>query len=479
MPKYVYTLLKIIAIQQKLIIALMIFALGKKFEFLNSKSDDKPIDKKYHRLIVDKMPIFKKIVKFDYKILLEQYQLKHNKPLKPIKRRKESSVPKSLICPICGAPHIYIYDNNGHKGQFKCKICNTNFHEKNHFAKFVVFKCPHCGKTLEKIKERKDFFVHKCTNKKCSFYLKNLQKMDADERKIYKNDPSKFKLHYIYREFTFDFNSLDKDSLVPIPSDLSKIQVSPYTLGLILSYNINFGISARKTANLLKEIHGINISYQSILNYAKAVATNVKPIIDNYPYKLSDSICGDETYTKVLGKWKYIFFFFDTKKKIILSHYTSSSRDTKSACKALIDVISKYRELPEDFQVIVDGNPIYLLAQQFFAQHDINFNVEQVIGLTNKDKVSKKFRPLKQIIERLNRTFKENYHYTNGYNSHSGAFTSVTLFTAYFNFLRPHSSLENNVPVVIPELTDLPNMPARWGKLIELSQYFIPEKHIA
>ncbi|KDE48983.1 hypothetical protein DI43_00650 [Geobacillus sp. CAMR12739] len=37
----------------------------------------------------------------------------------------------------------------------------------------------------------------------------------------------------------------------------------------------------------------------------------------------------------------------------------------------------------------------------------------------------------------------------------------VTLFVAYFNFLRPHSALEGRVPVVIPELADLPPVPTR------------------
>ena len=49
----------------------------------------------------------------------------------------------------------------------------------------------------------------------------------------------------------------------------------------------------------MREVHGINISHQSVLNYADAVARNVKPFIDNYKYDLTDSICGDETYIKV------------------------------------------------------------------------------------------------------------------------------------------------------------------------------------
>src|SRR5690625_6816242 len=125
--------------------------------------------------------------------------------------------------------------------------------------------------------------------------------------------------------------------------------------------------------------------------------------------------------------------------------------------------------------VVVDGYPIYILAQHYFAQHGIHFDIHKVIGLTNDDPVSKEHRPLKQIIERLNRTFKGNYRATTGFGSQTGSVSYVTLFVAYFKFLRPHASLENKAPVVIPELEKQPHMPARWTKLIELFDDLLAE----
>ena len=80
----------------------------------------------------------------------------------------------------------------------------------------------------------------------------------------------------------------------------------------------------------------------------------------------------------------------------------------------------------------------------------------QVIGLTNEDPVSAEYRPLKQIIERLNRTFKGHYRATTGFGSEAGSVSFVTMFVAYFNFLRPHAKLEKRVPVAIPELEQMP-----------------------
>jgi putative transposase len=460
-------LLHFIQVQNNIILYLL-FLLGA---IKASKLPDAPIDKAYRKLKVDDMPIFDKVKKYDYKVLLNEHFANTGKELKPVKSKVP--VPESIICPCCEAPHSYIYDNNGGKGQFQCKICKSTFTRKNQFSKSVILRCPHCNKALVAIKDRKFFVVYKCKNNDCSFYLKNIRSLSKEEKDLFELEPHSFKVRYIYRAFNIDFKPLSKTSPVKGSVSLPKIYASNQVLGLVLTYYVNYGLSARKTAAIMKDIHEVNISHQTVLNYANSVSIITKPFIDHYPYELSGSICGDETYIRVNGKWHYIFFFFDAVKKIILSYHVSPNRDTPSAIIALDDVLSKFKKIPEKLNIIVDGNPIYLLAQHFFAQYDIFFDVSQVIGLTNEDPVSKELRPLKQIIERLNRTFKGNYRSSHGFGAQRGSVAFVTLFAAYFNFLRPHASLEKKVPVVIPELDALPNMPARWIKLIQLSEEYI------
>jgi len=297
--------------------------------------------------------------------------------------------------------------------------------------------------------------------------------MTSEQKALYKKSPHSFKLRFIYRKFHFDFTPLSKDNTnLPIV-DLPNITASPHVLGLILTYHVNYGLPLRKTAALMFDVHGVKISHQTIANYCHAVAPRIKPFVDNFPYELSDSHCGDETYIKIKGKWNYIFFFFDTVKKIITSYRVRRNRDYQSAILAVNDVLVKFKEIPNKLNLITDGNPIYLLARQWFAQFGIHFDITQVIGLTNDDEVSKEYRPVKQIIERLNRTFKGNYKPSGGFSADFGAISSVTLFVVYFNFLRPHSALDGNVPVLIPQLNDLPNMPAKWIKLIALSEDYI------
>ena len=86
-----------------------------------------------------------------------------------------------------------------------------------------------------------------------------------------------------------------------------------------------------------------------------------------------------------------------------------------------------------------------------------------VIGLENVNAESKELRPFKQIIERLNRTYKFHTRPRAGFKSFAGAVNLTTLFVAYYNFLRPHSSLEKSrSPVWLNCLKGFVNFPKQW-----------------
>ncbi|WP_445677963.1 IS6 family transposase [Robertmurraya sp. FSL R5-0851] len=378
-PQLLTYLMEFIKYQDQVIRTLLTLLIGKgMFE----KPEETPVNKPYRKLQVDDLPIIEALQKHDYRILLTEYLEKNGKHLKPVQRRSnvKTAVSTSMSCPKCGAQSDYLYANNGGKGQYQCKVCTCVFNEKSRYLKEAILKCPHCSKTLEKVKARKDFDVYKCKNNDCSYYQRKLNGMSSKEKKQFKKDPQAFKIRYIYRQFRIDFQPLSKSTPQKPKVDLSRLYVSPHTLGLILTYHVNYGLSARKTAALMKDVHGVSISHQSILNYENAVALTLKPYVDYYPYELSDQFCGDETYIRVNGRWHYLFFFFDAVKKIILSYPVSPNRDTATAIRAIDDVLVKMKDIPKDLTFVVDGNPIYLLAQHFFAQHDIQFDIKQVIA---------------------------------------------------------------------------------------------------
>ena len=110
-------LLHLISVQQKIITYLIGVITGQS---MARSAYDEPVSKPYRKLQVDDMPKIEIPEKCRYQDLLDAYLLKKGKPLKPVKRHRNSKarVPNTMQCPRCAAPHTYLYDNTGGRGQF-------------------------------------------------------------------------------------------------------------------------------------------------------------------------------------------------------------------------------------------------------------------------------------------------------------------------------------------------------------------------
>lgn len=435
---------------------------------------------KYQKFKVDKLP---KIVchrqDWDFNDLNAYYTWKYGKPVKPVKRHSECDIPDSCTCPACKAPRSYLYRNNGKGGQLMCKVCGTLFAPGgNRFSRKLSLKCPYCGHALSPKKDRHHFVVHKCVNPKCPYYLRNLKKVD---RKDLAEDygKNKYKLHYIYREFTTDFFKMDITSLPRNASSLRFTKNNSHIMSLCLTYRVNLGLSLRKTAQAMMDIHGIRVSHQMVANYCKTAALCVKPFVDTYPYEKDAqhlAFAADETYIKVRGVKGFVWLVINAATRAIIGYRVSSERTVGPCIMAMRMAFQHIKEIPKGFRFIADGYSAYpLAAQQFFRRfgEKFRFDITPVIGLQNDDAVSKEFRPYKQIIERLNRTYKASYRPTNGFDNYDGANYDLSLWVAYYNFLRPHQHNHFRTLVHDIRLDAGENMPAKWQILIKLGQQAI------
>lgn len=429
--------------------------------------DDKPDDVKYRLFNVDGPAIIEPFVKIEHK---DYKQLVKENNIKPIKRQNGKNITIDVKCPCCGAPKDYLYDNTGKQNQFECKVCSYIFSTNPNKNKDIVLKCPHCKHILDHRVSREDFDVYFCRNDNCPFYLKNKSSMNVHDINLYKKYPEKFKLRYVYRKFNIKIPTLTDDyrKFIQSPIDISKAYSSQYIIGLCLTYHVNYGLSYRQTASVLQDVHEVYISYKTVENYCKAASSIVHPLLEFYPYELSDTIAADETYIKILGKTNYIFFYFDAIKKITTSFRVFAKRDSLSSIKAAYSTLIKYNTLPESLKVVSDGNPIYNVAVQYWCQNGLPFKLYQVIGLTNQDDTSKEYRSQKQIIERFNRTLKYYYRPKGGFTSLDNANSYMVLFATYNNFLRVNSSLNYKTPVELEELKGISNMPNKWIELLNL-----------
>jgi transposase-like protein len=411
----------------------------------------------------------------DWQALLTEYEKQHHKPLPPVKYRTGSpSLPQRVRCPACNAPPDYLYYNDGKKrSQLRCKICEQLFPVEKRFRKGKKTKyfCPYCQHALFTWKERKEVTIYKCCNDACPHRLQKMSKWNEKEKTLAKRRSSQFKLCYQYREYHYQPHELTLPQPNKPTVDLATIHNGPDILGLVLTFYVSFALSARKTALVLRSVFCIPISYQTVLNYAAAAAFYCHSFNLKHKGPIDEINAGDEAYLKVMGTYHYVFFFLSSKSLKITAYHLANTRKTLPAIVAMKEAIRTAK--PGQIIILVtDGNPSYPAGIHFLnAQRTKDASVQhrKVIGLQNLDSESEAYRPYKQLIERLNRTFKHHIKPSHGFNSTNGAVALVTLFVTHYNFLRPHMSLNWRVPIDLPELTEISTLQGKWAKVLSLA----------
>lgn len=279
-------------------------------------------------------------------------------------------------------------------------------------------------------------------------------------------------MHYTYREYHYELSQLDHSAPEKPKVDLALIHNSQNVLGLILAFHISFAISARKTALILRQIFGVKLSYQTVLNYCESAAHYCHKFNMDNKGPVDDTQAGDEAYIKIKGKQHYAFLFISGKNPKITAYHVANNRETLPAIIAMNEAIRTAD--PNQKQILVtDGNPSYPAGIHFLNQSKSDGSKilhRKVIGLQNLDSESEEYRPFKQLIERLNRTYKHHIRASHGFKEMNGAVAMTTLFVTHYNFLRPHMRLNYEVPVPSPLLQGISTLQGKWCKIISSAQ---------
>ncbi|MDI6786635.1 MAG: DDE-type integrase/transposase/recombinase [bacterium] len=242
----------------------------------------------------------------------------------------------------------------------------------------------------------------------------------------------------------------------------------------MISFYISFAVSARKTALVLQSVFNINISYQTVLNYAETSSYYCHSFNLRNKGLIDDISAGDEAYIKIKGKHNYVFFFISSKRLKVITYHVADNRGTLPATISMLEAIRTAKE-DQEITLITDGNPSYPAGIHFINSksklNNIINNIKhgKVIGLQNLDKESEEFRPFKQLIERFNRTYKHHVRPSHGFNCFNGAVAITTLFVTHYNFLRPHISLKYKTPIHLPELDNVSTIQGKWCKILSLA----------
>lgn len=423
----------------------------------------------------------------DWRELISHHLIDTGKELTPVRRKGGSNCPPAeCTCEHCGAPADYLSINDGKKkSQVRCKVCKgLSPVRRIRRESQGTYWCPHCGWALYSWKHNDDRTIFKCPNDNCPHYLSNTEALNDKERELSATGiGSQFKRHYQWREYHYD-----PASITPTPpqGELLKIRSSMHTLGLVLAYAVSYGLSSRMTARILKEVHGILVSHQTVLNWIEKAA----PVAWNATEKLAaensvdDQVAADETYIKIRGIWHYTWFIIGVTTKAIWGWNVTDNRGEKSAVAVLnqtMNIRNKLNTADEELpplELVGDGNPSYDAATNALNVDENNLPLKPekrkiirhtVIGLKDTDEESKLYRPFKQLIERLNRTYRFHTRSRSGFKELNSAQALTTLFVAYYNFLRPHKAFGYKPPIVLEQFRGIETIQGRWLKLLELA----------
>ena len=413
----------------------------------------------------------------DWQELQILYKQQNGKAITHVHRRTGAKEPPPKCrCNHCNAPASYLYLNNGNLNtQVKCKICGkTSQTDKPRRESKTQYWCPHCNYALGLWKKHGMYNAFKCPNNKCSFYVKNLKSLTPEERNMRVDGKySQFKLRYSFKEYHFASEGVKLKRPFEAPVDLNRIHNNLNTVALCLTFAINFGLSSRMTASVLTKVFGINISYQTVLNYVNSSATYLSDFIDmNTPLPIGVT-SADETYITVDGVTRYTWFIIDKISRAISTYNLSETRGAEPAM-ALLQCCYGHPELTKfkDAEIVTDGLPSYDCAVVAYnteaskTNPDACITKHTVIGLQNLNSESKEYRVYKQHVERLNRTYKYHTRPRAGFKTFNGAVCLTTLFVAYYNFMRPHSYLKNKPPVRLECLNDKTLYQNMWIELL-------------
>ena len=322
-------------------------------------------------------------------------------------------IPK-IKCPRCNSSELYKFGKDPHGYQkYQCKLCKRQFapfSPKNPKKSKGYPKCPKCGKATFIHHDYKYYTQYRCVHKKCNHAFSIVKA----------NAVSNASCQSLYGKINF------KRMRFPLHVIITALN---------LFYLCN--TSTRKISQFLFINNGIRVSHVTIASWAKKFA----PLFHSIAAKLhcsinlnSDEWHADETVVKINGKKYYIWFVIDSETRFIisfhLSPYTSSSQAFTLFCNA-----RKY------------GTPACIVTDRYWSYNvavkAVFPNPKHIKVQSFKDDISN------NIIESFNDTFKAWYKAKRGFGSFTSANNLIATFIFFYNFIRPHSSLNNLTPAQV------------------------------
>ena len=331
-------------------------------------------------------------------------------------------VPKNVVCPRCHSRKLYHFgkDQQGFQ-KYRCLSCKRQFAPDNLSVRYRSGKrkhpsCPVCGKASFLHHDYTYYSNYRCCDKKCnhSFFVPKL---------INIKPPS--------------------SALMTHSFSMKRMRHPLHVVIAALNFYFMANVTMRKASQLLSAVHQVYVSHVTISKWIKRFTPVFQHVQNSFMEKVnlsdSDEWHFDETYVKINGKDYYLWLAIDSETRFVLDFNLSPYRNSDSAfslIKSCRDQFGTPRSAIVSDRYFAYQQPIKL----FFPDAD-HIRVEDFNDVISNN-----------LIEAFNNQLKAWYKPRRGFGSFDSANRLLATFIYFYNFLRPHSSLDDLTPAQVAGL---------------------------
>jgi len=173
--------------------------------------------------------------------------------------------------------------------------------------------------------------------------------------------------------------------------------------------------------------------------------------------QLSDTWHSDEMMVNIKGDRKWLWNVIDEETRFMLSNIITENREIDDARSVFAEAKARARTKPDT--IITDGLCSYIDAyrKEFFTLKSPRTKHIRNVGFRNKSN--------NNMIERLHGTIRERDKVMRALKSMETGQTIIDGLRAYYNFIRPHMTLNGKTPAQQANI-DLDLGENRWCSLI-------------
>ena len=186
-------------------------------------------------------------------------------------------------------------------------------------------------------------------------------------------------------------------------------------------------------------LQGTKFSYVAIYEWVKKYTKLMDSYLESITPQVGDKWHADEVWLKVKGDKKYLFAMMDSETRFWIAQEVASSKFKHDAQGLLKKGKKLTKKIPSIF--VTDGLPAYndAFKKEFAPKNFLHKPSEHIKEIHFKNQ-----RKNNNIEERLNGEFRDREKTFRGLKKDDSP--SIIGIRLYHNYLRPHSSLNNDTP---------------------------------